>query len=287
MIDIAFVKEVGPFRWAFRTVVRQFYKRVVRQPHTMQLPTGERIVLPLANHFASEAFVTGADVDWGSEKLFSALLRRKGVLLDVGAHIGYYTLYALPLVSGVYSFEPDPRVRVFLQQNVAARPGVEIIPCAVGAAEGKARFTLERSAEVSHLSAPEENAGNQIEVDVVTIDSFAVSRNLIVEAIKIDAEGHDIEVLRGSLTVLSTQQPLVLTEAGPDAGLFDLTARVGYRVFAYVRHPRTRRRSFAELFADVPVPGATKMLFLVPNRLAEEVMTKAGLSLAMPAISRS
>ena len=231
--------------------------------------------MPVSNHFASEAFITHADVDWGSERLLTALLSRKGAFLDVGAHIGYYSLYVLPRVLAVYSFEPDPRVRVFLQKNVGRKPNIEIVPCAVGATQGKASFTLELAAEVSHLSAKEEKAENQIEVDVVTVDAFVASRKLTIEAIKIDAEGHDIDVIRGALAVLEQQKPLVLTEAKPDAVLFDLMHRVTYRVFAYVRNPQTRSKSFAELHPHASIPGETKMLFLIPDGLAEEIIREA------------
>jgi hypothetical protein len=74
-------------------------------------------------------------------------------------------------------------------------------------------------------------------------------------------------VIRGAMSLLEQQQPLVLTEARPDAELFALMQRISYRVFAYVRHPRTSKKTMAELFADVPVAGETKMLFLVPHRL--------------------
>jgi len=272
--NILFIKEVGPFRWAFRTAIRQFYKRIVKRDQKMQLPTGECITLPVSNHFASEVFVTNADVDWGSERLFESLLSQKGVFLDVGAHIGYYSLYMFPRVSAVYSFEPDPRVRVFLETNVGKKPNIEIIPCAVGAIQGRARFTQEAAAELSHLSEEEDKAANQIEVDVVTIDAFVASRKLTVEAIKIDAEGHDTKVIAGSLAVLTKYKPLVLTEAKPDAALFDLTHQVAYRVFAYVRHPHTRKKCFAELFSHIAIPGETKMLFLVPDRLVEEMVSR-------------
>jgi FkbM family methyltransferase len=241
----------------------------------MKLPTGELICLPVSNHFAAEAFVTHADVDWGSEKLFYSLLEGKGVFLDVGAHIGYYSLYVLPRVQAVYSFEPHPGVRVFLQQNLDKKANIEIIPCAVGATPGKASFTLELVAEISHLSGAEEKGDNQIEVDVVTVDAFVAARTLTVEAIKIDVEGHDLDVIRGSMAVLATQKPLVLTEAKPEAALFELMHQVGYRVFAYVRHPRTRRKSFLELFSDTLLPGDTKMLFLTPDRLAEKLIGQA------------
>ncbi len=258
---------MGPLRWAIRTAIRQYYKRVVKHDHAMQLPTGEWMTLPISDRFATEAFRTQGDVDWGSEKLLFSLLRRRGVLLDVGAHIGYYSLYMLPGVLKVYSFEPDPRVFALLENNVGAKPKVETIPWAVGATAGRARFTLERDSAVSHLSRYGEDKFRQIVVDVATIDSFVFERGLFVEAIKIDVEGHDIEVIRGAMGVLEEQQPLVLTEARPDAELFALMQRISYRVHAYVRHPRTRKKRMAELFANVPIGGETKMLFLVPHRL--------------------
>lgn len=263
---------MGPFRWASRTAIRQFYKRIVKRDHKMRLPTGEWITLPISDHFAGAAFVTHADVDWGSERLLASLLSRRGVFLDVGAHIGYYSLYVLPYVLAVYAFEPDPRVRVLLEKNVDEKPNIEIVPSAVGATQGRARFTLECISDLSHLAESEDEPGNQIEVDVVTIDAFVASRGLTVEAIKIDVEGHDTEVIEGSLAVLALQKPLVLTEAKPDAALFDLTRRVAYRVFAYIRHPQTRKKLFVELFVDATIPGETKMLFLVPDRLAEQIV---------------
>jgi FkbM family methyltransferase len=266
-INIAFIREVGPLRWAWRTAIRQYYKRVVKHDHTMRLPTGEWMTLPIGDHFASEAFITQGDVDWGSEKIMFSLLRQNGVFLDVGAHIGYYSLYMMPGVLKAYCFEPDPRVFALLEKNVGDNPKVETIPWAVGATAGRARFTLERDSEISHLSHYGEDKFRQIVVNVVTIDSFVFERGLAVEAIKIDIEGHDIEAIRGAMGLLEQQQPLVLTEARPDPELFALMQRISYRVHAFVRHPRTRKKAMVELSADVPVEGETKMLFLVPHRL--------------------
>jgi FkbM family methyltransferase len=277
-IRTAFIREVGLFRWVGRTAIRQFYKRIARRDHAMQLPTGEWMTLPIADHFASEVFITGGDVDWGSERLLFSLLEGKGAFLDVGAHIGYYSLYVLPRVRVVYAFEPDPRVRALLEKNVSGRRNVEVISCAVGDAQGCAQFTLERDSEISHLSEEGEADRDQIVVDVITIDAFVAEHGLTVEAIKIDVEGHDTEVIEGALGLLQEQQPIVLTEARPDALLFNLTRRVSYRVFAYVRHPRTRSKRFAEMFQNLPIAGESKMHFLVPERLAERFMQLAGVA---------
>jgi FkbM family methyltransferase len=274
LLNRKFIREVGVLRWVWRTAVRQLYKRVLRRKQRMLLPTGEWMTLPATSRFASEAYITGANVDWGSERLLDALLLGEGTFLDVGANIGYYSLYFLPRASSVYSFEPDPRVRVSLNANVRGKTKIEVIPWAVGARVGRARFVLDSNEERSHLSG-ESEAQEGIDVEVTTIDAFVAARGLRVEAIKVDAEGHDAEVIAGALRTLREQTPVVLTEAEPDAELFRLTGDVGYRVFAYVRAPETRRRSFAELKSGVAPPGETKMLFLIPQAMAEEIKRSA------------
>ena len=274
-MNTAFIKEVGPLRWAYRTAIRQFHKRILGRDQRMRLPTGEIITLPISDHSATETFITNANIDWGAEKLLCSLLQRRGAFLDVGAHIGYYSLYMLPHVTAVYAFEPDPRVRVFLEKNLHGKPNAEVLPFAVSSVPGKARFTLEANADVSHLAKDNEVSTNQINVDVTTLDAFAASRNLLVEAIKIDAEGFDTEILTGALTLLAQQRPLVITEASPDSTLFALLSPIAYRVFAFLRQPATRKRSFAELLSHVAITGETKMLFLIPQERAAELAAKA------------
>ena len=263
-MNIVFIREVGLFRFIRRKAVRQFYKRILKRDHRMRLPTGEWMSLPIADLFASEAYITNGDVDWGSERLLFSLLNNQGAFLDIGAHIGYYSLYMLPRATQVYAFEPDPNVRVLLENNVAQKSKIQVLPCAAGATQGRARFTLEADSAISHLAGENDNPANIITIDVVTLDSFVRTRGLTVEAIKIDVEGHDTEVIQGALHLLNDQQPIVLTEAVPSAALFALTLKVGYRVFAYVRHGRSPRKFFAELLPSQPIPGATKMLFLAP-----------------------
>ncbi len=270
--NYAFIREVGAARWAWRTAIRQMHKRILRDEHGMRLPTGEWMALPFESRFASEAFVTGADVDWGSERLLASLLSGTGVMLDVGANIGYYSLYMLPRVRAVYSFEPDPRALKGLKKNVGSNGKVEIVACAVGAVPGRATFVLDENAERSHLASEDAGGAGTIEVEVTTIDAFVKERGVRVEAIKIDAEGHDTEVLEGALGTLTGQRPLVLTEAEPGETLFRIAAEVGYRVFAFVRERESRRRRFTELEAEVPVAGETKMLFLVAGETAKRVL---------------
>ena len=272
MLNTTFIKEVGLRQWIVRTCIRQFHKRVLRRPHALALPNGVQIKLPVANKFASEVFITKGNVDWGSEHLLYTLLKTRGVFLDVGAHIGYYSLYMHRKVQAVHCFEPDPRARKLLEVSLKDTPNVQIYPYAVGARSCKVQFTMDRDAELSHLANTGDRRDQQIEVDMVSIDSFVAERRLGVEAIKIDVEGHDHAVIAGAEGVLRTQQPIVLTEARPDAELFDLVARLSYQIFAFVRDPVSRRKWFARICQDTAVQGHTKMLFLVPEGRATEIV---------------
>lgn len=265
-INLDFVKEVGTFTWLRRTIVRQFSKRVLDKDATVVLPTGLRMRLPRTSKFASEVFITGSNVDWGSEELFANLLDASGVVLDVGANIGYYSLYMLPRAGAVHAFEPDPRAFTILQSNLEVHANAHPHRAAIGKCIGKATFILEPNCEVSHLADPSTRLGEECyEVEVTTLDQFVTSRDLKVSGIKIDVEGADLDVIEGAIKTLQSQAPLVLTETTPDERLFGLIRPLSYKVFAFVKLPNTAKFRLQEIATETNLQ--TKMLFLVPSRL--------------------
>ena len=265
-INSEFVKEVGTFTWLRRTLVRQFSKRILGKDNTVILPTGLRMRLPRASKFASEVFITGSNVDWGSEELFANHLDASGVVLDVGANIGYYSLYMLPRVAAIHAFEPDPRALAVLQLNLAGHSNAHVHNVAVGKCIGKSSFILEPSSELSHLAGASTQRGEECyEVDITMIDQFVAERDLRITGIKIDVEGADLDVIEGAIETLRSQAPLVLTETTPDERLFALIQPLGYKVFAFIKHPGTCKFQLQEIVRESTVQ--TKMLFLVPTRL--------------------
>lgn len=268
-MDREFIERVGWARWTWKTIQRRVSQDVFRCDNNLTLPTGLRIRLPRESRFGTEAFKTGCDVDWGSERLFADSLDPSGVVLDIGANIGYYSLYVLPVVAAVHAFEPDPRPRAALERNLRDHPNAHIHPQAVGRSNTKGVFVSEPHSELSHLSG---NSAAGCEVDVVTVDSFVHANRLHVTGIKIDVEGWDIDVIEGALTTLETQAPLLLTEATPEVRLFCLIRSLNYKVFAFTKdfrtssHPWNRTRFRLEEIA-AGSDRQTKMLFLAPARL--------------------
>jgi len=267
-LNIGFMRDIGTAKWAYRTFLRQFSKRILRRDNLLLLPTGLEIRLPRNNHFGSEVFVTNADVDWGAEALFVRFLDPTGAFLDVGSHIGYYSLYVLPKVAHVYAFEPDPRNLPILESNLGRYANATIVKKAVSSTNGSARFVLQSESAISHLHRCGENPGELIQVETVTLDSFTDQMKWKVTGIKIDVEGFDLDVLKGAAKLMLRDSPLVLTEAQTSAELYDLVARNNYSIYAFTRDPNTRRVALQRVGSNAV--SLTKMLFLVPGRLKRD-----------------
>lgn len=275
----SYIRHVGVGRFFWRTLIRQVAKRLLGRGLRLRLPTGLVLDLPRHSRAASEIFVTGADVDWGSEALFIRNLDRDGCVLDVGANIGYYTMLCAPVVRAVYAFEPDPRNWPALERNAARAPNVTVVHQALHRVSGEMALDVSGDPAVSRLVA-KDIAGVTQRTPVTTIDRFVEQYvNGRVTGIKIDVEGEDLAVLEGAEATLAAHAPLVLTEctvnpsvANNFDALFDLTNRHGYSVHAFVpaeRGGRLRRTRYrlVRLERETIAGFAFKMLFLVPPRL--------------------
>jgi FkbM family methyltransferase len=130
------------------------------------------------------------------------------VVLDVGAHIGYYTVLAASLVGRqghVYAFEPSPVNYRRLQANVDlnAFDNVTTHQFAVGEQPGRA-VLYESTGQNSGLATLHaELAGKsgvparEVTVGVAPVASVVPEADLRrVRVIKIDVEWHELEVLR-------------------------------------------------------------------------------------------
>lgn len=79
VINIPFIRQIGPLKWLHRYARRQFEKRILRRDSRLKLPTGLTINLPRWSRSATEVYVTNADMDWGAEALFANLPIHTGI----------------------------------------------------------------------------------------------------------------------------------------------------------------------------------------------------------------
>jgi FkbM family methyltransferase len=140
---------------------------------------------------------------------FRELLRPGMTVLDVGAHVGYYTLLSARLVGSrgkVVAFEPNPRNCAFLRQHVAANglENVTVEQSAVADRNGRMRFDFGTGTGTGRLT-PE----GEIDVSSVRLDDYCAARGIVPGAIKIDVEGAELDVLRGAEATIVDRPPVL------------------------------------------------------------------------------
>lgn len=270
-MNIAFSREVGHLRYFIRRILWR-----LNPPSEMLLATGLSFPTPKEKDFASDVFVTRCNVDWNSEYILAAALSafdEKGDLLDVGAHIGYYSLLLRPLVRKAWSFEPDERNHPYLKRALADDEGIEIVAKAVVDFDGRISFADNGESSVSHVDISDNLTKNT--VCAITLDTFVAEQKITVSAIKMDIEGFEILALKGAEKTFQESEPIALIEFNQEEGrpntwdgLQAFANAVNYRIFAVTRKKKnwmTYQYSFDEHEASALAGLSTKMLFLIPQ----------------------
>jgi FkbM family methyltransferase len=157
------------------------------------------------------------------EDIIELFHAKKGdIVVDVGAHIGKYTLIASKMVGPhgkVVAIEAHPENYEILKKNIALNKLTNVIALnfAVSSKEAMVKlyehgqeegFTIYNTIMTGRIMA---NNQNYVEVHAKTLDSILLE-NAIKEVnwIKIDVEGAELEVLRGALNTLSNSRSLSL-----------------------------------------------------------------------------
>jgi FkbM family methyltransferase len=157
----------------------------------------------------------------------------QGCAVDVGAHGGHYAYRLSQLARSVVAFEINPELLVDLE---AYNPGnLRIVP--VGLSSIKAELPLfipirdDRPltgwASLNPANLPGASSYQTKLSRVTTLDSFDLDH---VTFVKIDVEGHELEVLRGAETTLAKWRPMLLVEvkSGNSAAVDEFLTNRGY-----------------------------------------------------------
>ena len=145
-------------------------------------------------------------------------LRNDDVVVDIGAHVGLFTLRAAKKVRLVVAIEPHPLNYRLLTLNVALNKLENVIPVklALSHYSGKAKLYVGKGSGTHTLKGKPQQleSGDTIEVKVETLDRLVNELRLDkVSFIKIDVEGAELDVLKGSEKVLRANNELFLAIA--------------------------------------------------------------------------
>jgi FkbM family methyltransferase len=142
--------------------------------------------------------------DRRERRLLDALVKPGMTVVDVGANVGVYTRYLAGLVgkSGrVHAFEPSPANFHRLQGHVAHLPNVLQHQAAVGNRSGSTLLYMSEAMNVDHHTYDAGDGRKGIEVPIVSLDDY-FKQGERVDLVKIDVQGHEMNVLEGAKRVL-------------------------------------------------------------------------------------
>ena len=133
------------------------------------------------------------------------------VVLDVGANIGQSAAGFRHLLPGsiIHCFEPNRSAYLELEQNTAGLADLHLNQVAVGATTGVLRFfEYDDSQMSSFLSGGPAGRGtitDEVDVSVITLDDYCSELGIArVDLLKIDTQGYDLEVLKGTEGLLGS-----------------------------------------------------------------------------------
>lgn len=219
LVDGEFVERQTPKEISYDSNTMILPGHRTYQPSPQELPASEKAIYDrIENEFsvwlADYGYVQSEN--YGQEleyQIASSLLKYLGspTVLDVGVEKGSFTKLAIEAgAKRVIGFEPLPRHLRFLAQKYGGVYEVEIHPFAVSSASGKASFHVATDLEGNELdyhhtlsdlgnSATVIRDQNVLEVTTVSLSDFLRTAKLDseVDFLKIDTDGHDLEVLRG------------------------------------------------------------------------------------------
>jgi FkbM family methyltransferase len=162
------------------------------------------------------------------------LLGPGDVVLDVGANIGALTvpMAQVPGITAVHAFEPQPRVRELLEENVhlTTPPDgpVVIHPYALGSAPGILHIPDIDYTALGNFGGVALGDTGTTEVEVRTLDSLRLQK---VTLMKVDVEGAEAAVLRGARETIARCRPILYLENDrpeKEADLLALLDELGY-----------------------------------------------------------
>jgi len=228
------------------------------------------------------------EVEW---HLLPLLVDRGRLALDVGGNHGVYAGALVPLVREVHAFEPFLQLAEALRRKLP--PGVTVHPFALSDREGTLTLTIPRRSGAlldglatlegaESLARAGEHDTIAVPVETRRLDQLGLRD---VGFIKIDVEGHEIEVLLGSAELIARDRPVLLVESQTltrreaPYNVFTFLGALGYHGVFVAGSEIHEVEAFDRVTAQKGQVYVNNFIFF-PAPLSEEVLARMRASVA-------
>jgi FkbM family methyltransferase len=219
----------------------------LENPYTYIIFEEELLMAVEASFHSIVTSVLLAEEDWfeGEMEMWRDEIKPDMIVIDVGANVGVYTFSAAQRVGKngtVLAVEPFSGCVECLEETrrINNLDWVKICAGAAGDSNKTVKLSLHQASELNEIIKDDASIQGQYqEVQCFTLDSLVEKYNLsTVDWLKIDAEGNEIEVLRGSNRILSEFKPHILYQNIASNNVSNISVArflqsMGYELFYY------------------------------------------------------
>jgi FkbM family methyltransferase len=148
-------------------------------------------------------------------RMLPLICPRDRVALDIGANMGIWTYEMQKYASFVHAFEPNPKLFAMLKPGIRGK-NVSLHPIALSDRTGDSQLMVPKgrrgysnySATLSHETI-RGTTYRTTQVSAYRLDDLKISS---IGFMKIDVEGHEMEVIRGARETILSSRPNMIIE---------------------------------------------------------------------------
>lgn len=181
-----------------------------------------KMYIDLADQVVSTKLLEYGFWEEGMTRFVKNFVRPGMVIVDCGAHIGYYSLLFSRLVGGggkVFAFEPDTYNFMMLRKNIAVNIATNIMVenKAVSDENGRVElFVVDENNLAAHSIIKSEGRLGSVNVESVRLDDYLATTHATIDLIKMDIEGAEYLALAGMPNTLRDDNLSIIMEFYPD-----------------------------------------------------------------------
>jgi len=195
------------FAWRLHRSRLRNIKLIINLPEI----DGKAIIRPFST---DKTIVHEICVDKVYEKVFK--IPQKGVVIDVGAHIGLFTIKAAKIADKVIAIEPESNNFILLLRNIMLNKLYNVLPLNVALSDREGISYLSICLENLGAHSLVRRRGHCIKVRTCTLDKLLQELDISLEEvsfIKLDVEDAEYLVLCGAKRLLSRGKPFIAMES--------------------------------------------------------------------------
>lgn len=210
---------------------------------TLEIVGQVKICCPIGEQFMTP-YILNEQQDWFEDeiKFLREIIRPDTRFIDIGANYGLYSLSVAKLCRDghVWSYEPGGETAGYLREGIESNGfrNVTLINKALSSKAGTGRLSTSDNSELNALTdVGDPGRGEQVELTTLDLETMQHGWR-DVDLVKIDAEGHELQVLGGGVEFFTGASPLVMCEikAGANIDLVPVNFLIahGYRSYRVI-----------------------------------------------------